>query len=141
LIVMSISDTIGDDLDGEADGMWAALNPTDDDVSFTVADLIGEDVVLHPVLAESVDPVVQSSSFDDVSGEFFVPVRTTAAFVQLEPDTTPPEGSSDAAGACWSRTVRCKAMRGCDPPDHARRSDSEIREGAALAALGVGLEA
>ena len=89
VIVMSIDDTVGDDLDADADAMWVVFNPTDDDIVFTVDDLAGVDVLLHPTLAASVDPVVRTASLAD-SGALSVPARTTAVFVKLEPDTTPP---------------------------------------------------
>jgi pullulanase-type alpha-1,6-glucosidase len=91
LIVMSISDTVGDDLDDEADAMWSLINSNDEAQTFAVGSLIGADVVLHPVQANSVDPIVRTAAFDDATGTFTVPARTTAVFVQLEPDTTPPE--------------------------------------------------
>ena len=47
--------------------------------------------MLHPVQADSVDPIVQTAAFDDATGTFTGPGLTTAVFVQLEPDTTPPE--------------------------------------------------
>jgi len=91
LIVMSISDTVGDDLDDEADAVWSLINANDEAQSFTVGDLTGAEVVLHPVQATSADPIVRTAAFDDATGTFTVPGRTTAVFVQLEPDMTPPE--------------------------------------------------
>jgi pullulanase-type alpha-1,6-glucosidase len=136
LIVMSISDTAGDDLDGEADGMWALFNPTDDDVAFTVADLTGADVVLHSALAGSVDPIVQTSSFDASSGAFFVPARTTAVFVQLEPDTAPPEIDAELVPLdVFRRTGRfevdysCTDDRDPDPVTVADLNGIEVEDG------------
>ncbi len=94
VIVMSVSDTVGDDLDPDADGMWTVFNPTDDDIVFTAAELIGEDVILHPILAASGDQVTASSRFDAATGTFAVPARTTAVFVDQEPDTTAPEATA-----------------------------------------------
>jgi len=91
LIVMSISDTVGDDLDDKADAVWSLINANDEAQTFTVDDLAGEEVVLHSVQADSADPIVRTAAFDDTTGTFTVPGRTTAVFVQLEPDTTPPE--------------------------------------------------
>jgi hypothetical protein len=89
VIVMSISDRVGDDLDPAAVVVWSLFNPTDDDVTYTVVDLVGADIVLHPVLAGSVDDIVRSAAFDAANGEFRVPARTTAVFVELQ-DTTAP---------------------------------------------------
>ena len=97
LIVMSISDTVGADLDAAADAMWVLFNPTDDDVVFAVAGLVDGDVVLHPVLAGSVDPVVRTAGFDGATGTFSVPARTTAVFVELAADTTAPEVTAELA--------------------------------------------
>ena len=94
LIVMSISDTVGDDLDDKADAVWSLINANDEAQTFTVGDLAGTEVVLHQVQANSADPIVRTAAFDDATGTFTVPGRTTAVFVQLEPDTTPPEISA-----------------------------------------------
>ncbi len=95
LIVMSISDTVGADLDENADAMWTLFNPTDEEIVFTVGALAGEDVILHPVLAGSVDPIAQTASFDVVTGSFTVPARTTAVFIDQEPDDTAPEATAE----------------------------------------------
>jgi pullulanase-type alpha-1,6-glucosidase len=85
LIVMSISDMVGDDLDGTADSMWVLFNANDEAVTFTMPGLAGlDDVVLHPVQANSADPIVRAASFDAATGEFSVPGRTTAVFVELQ---------------------------------------------------------
>jgi hypothetical protein len=91
VVVMSISDTVGADLDENADGMWAVLNPTDTPVAFPVAALVGEDLILHPVQAASVDPVVRTAAFAPATGTMTVPARTTAVFVDQEPDVSAPE--------------------------------------------------
>ena len=90
LIVMSVSDTVGDDLDNKADAVWSLINANDEAQTFTVGELAGAEVVLHRVQANSADPIVRTATFDDAAGTFTVPGRTTAVFVQLEPDTTPP---------------------------------------------------
>jgi hypothetical protein len=40
---------------------------------------------LHPVLAHSDDPITRSSSFDQATGTFFVPGRTSAVFLVKRP--------------------------------------------------------
>lgn len=57
---------------------------------------------LHPIQAASADPVVQTTSFDPVTGAFTVPGRTTAVFVldeipvQLELPTAEPAPTEPA---------------------------------------------
>ena len=94
LIAMQIADPHDGavDLDVELDAVVALFNPTDEAIDFTVDSLSGDDLELHPVLAESVDSVVATSSFDDATGTFSVPARTAAVFVELGPDITPPTG-------------------------------------------------
>jgi len=85
VIVMSISDETGaPELDPTAEAMWALFNPTDDPITFGAVAAVGKVVELHPVLAASSDAVVKTSSFDSATGEFTVPARTTAVFVQLQ---------------------------------------------------------
>jgi len=79
LIVMSTSDANGDiDLTNEL--IVVLFNAGDDSVSFDFP-ANGREFLLHPVLAESVDSVVQTASYDVGAGAFDVPARTTAVFV------------------------------------------------------------
>jgi pullulanase-type alpha-1,6-glucosidase len=80
LIVMSISDQDGA-MDRDIETIFVLFNAGDDPVSFQIADAEGMEVELHPVLADSTDPVVQTSSFDSSTGTFEVPARTTAVFL------------------------------------------------------------
>jgi pullulanase-type alpha-1,6-glucosidase len=125
LIVMSIDDTVGDDLDPDADAMWALINANDEAQVFTVDALVGEDVILHPVLASSADPIVRTASFTDATGTFSVPARTTAVFVRLEPDITPPNLTADLAPLDVQRLTgwyevwyACKDDRGPNSATH-----------------------
>ncbi len=137
VIVMSISDTVGTDLDPGADGVWTVINPTDEAVEYPVAALIGEDVVLHPVLAGSVDPVVQTASFDDATGTFAVPARTTAVFVDQAPDVTPPEAIADLVlvsgngiGRSQYQVVAiCTDDRDPDPTTRAELNGARVQDG------------
>ena len=73
-----------------------AMSPGGDRVVFgRDTGICGEVVLLHPVLAASADPVVQTSSFDAGTGMFSVPARTTAVFVEVGPDTTPPVATAE----------------------------------------------
>jgi pullulanase len=84
VIVMSISDMVGDDLDPNHEMIVVVFNTTPDMVDFTQGDLAGMAFELHPVQVESADAVVQGAAFDADSGIFSVPARTTAVFVLAE---------------------------------------------------------
>ena len=96
LIVMSLSDTVGDDLDPTADRLVVIFNADDEPITFAVPDWAaqeggaGREMALHPVLAASADATVLESSWDSDTGTFTVPGRTTAVFVQ-------PQGTEPAA--------------------------------------------
>jgi pullulanase-type alpha-1,6-glucosidase len=79
LIVMSIVDNTGD-IDLMNEMILVLFNASDDQVSFGFPGN-GREFMLHPVLAESVDPVVQTASYDVGTGIFNVPARTTAVFL------------------------------------------------------------
>ena len=85
LIVFSIDDTTGDDLDPNYARVVALINATTQPQSFVVDGLAAVDLALHPVLMSSADGVVQSASFS--GGTFAVPARTTAVFVEIEEET------------------------------------------------------
>lgn len=91
LIVMSLSDLTGDDLDPNVDMMVVLFNATPEQQIFSVEALAGAPFSLHPVQANSVDPLLQEASYEFESGTFVVPGRTTAVFVlpqgSLEPTT------------------------------------------------------
>lgn len=79
LIVMSVTDE--NDFDPQYEMVVTLFNASPDEVSFTEADLVGVGLELHPVFANSHDPMVQSSAFDAETGTFTIPGRTTAVFV------------------------------------------------------------
>ncbi|MEM1271353.1 MAG: alpha-1,6-glucosidase domain-containing protein, partial [Bacteroidota bacterium] len=81
LIVMSISDETGTDLDPSADALVVLFNATNTAQTHTIASFAGYGAALHPILAASTDPVVKTSSATCGSGAFTVPARTTAVFV------------------------------------------------------------
>lgn len=80
LIVMSISDVVGADLDANYDMVVVLFNARPDMVTFTADALAGLPLTLHPVQQRSVDAVVQAARFDANSSTFTVPARTTAVF-------------------------------------------------------------
>ena len=80
LIVLTLSDVIGPDLDRGHELIVALINANDEEQSITIDDLAGKDLVIHLVQFNSVDGVVQQSTFDSTTGTFTVPGRTTAVF-------------------------------------------------------------
>ncbi len=61
--------------------MVVLFNPTTEAVTYTDPSLVDDRVELHPVLVDSVDETVKTSSFDAATGTFTVPARTAAVFV------------------------------------------------------------
>ncbi len=90
VIVMSLADTVGDNLDPTADRIVVIFNADNDAVTFAAPEWAGREMALHPVLANSADALVHEASWDAAAGTFSVPGRTTAVFVQ-------PEGTEPAA--------------------------------------------
>ncbi len=81
LIVMSLSDLLGDDLDPYHQLIVVLINANDEAQTFTEAGLIGLDLELHPIQQNSVDPLVGTTTFEEATGTFVVPGRTTAVFI------------------------------------------------------------
>ena len=81
LIVMSLSDLVGDDLDPALEEIVVLFNANDEAQSFVIPASAGREWELHPVQQGSADPVVATSTHDLASGAFTVPARTTAVFV------------------------------------------------------------
>lgn len=81
LIVMSLSDAVGADLDPNYEYIVVLFNADKNSHSFTLGHLAGTGMSLHPVQLASADPLVQTATFNDGTGEFVVPARTTAVFV------------------------------------------------------------
>jgi pullulanase/glycogen debranching enzyme len=86
LIVMSIDDMSDTavDLDRHYEAIVVLVNANDEAQSISLSDLVGQDLALHLVQANSVDDTVKTSTFDSVNGSFTVPGRTTAVFVRYE---------------------------------------------------------
>ena len=60
------------------------FNASNEEVSYTVDDVARLGLELHPVQAESADAIVQTASFEPLTGTFTVPAMTTAVFVLPE---------------------------------------------------------
>lgn len=84
VIVMSLSDTEGDEIDANYEMIVVVFNATPDTVDYSVEDLVGIGFELHPVLQSSYDEVAQTASFDSETGIFSVPAWTTSVFVLPE---------------------------------------------------------
>ncbi|MEO1062452.1 MAG: pullulanase-type alpha-1,6-glucosidase [Actinomycetota bacterium] len=95
VIVMSVSDTVGDDLDPLLDGVWNVFNATDDDVEIAIDPALAGELVLHPVLATSADTVVRGAAYDPATGTLSIPARTTAVFLDAAVDAAPLEVTAD----------------------------------------------
>ena len=91
LIVMSLSDLVGADLDPNHELIVVLINANDAAQTFTEAAFVGLDLDLHPVQQASVDPIVGTTTFDVVTGTFVVPGRTTAVFVLEQEQGPTPE--------------------------------------------------
>jgi hypothetical protein len=84
LIVMSIADPEDADIDSNYQALFVLVNANDEAQSFTIPAAQDQNIGLHAVQVNSADALVQTSSFDPVTGTFMVPGRTTAVFVQNE---------------------------------------------------------
>ena len=87
LIVMSLDDTAGENLDPNYAQIVVLFNANNQAQTFTLAAAQGKSFALHPVQADGSDPVVKDAAFDASSGTFSVPGRTTAVFVLPESAT------------------------------------------------------
>ncbi|MCO5591681.1 hypothetical protein L7F22_045672 [Adiantum nelumboides] len=87
VIVMSIEDGIKDQnafkqLDHQYQTLIVVFNASPDSLSFAVPFCKSKRLILHPLQASSSDEVAKRSNFEMVSGEFSMPSRTTAVFVE-----------------------------------------------------------
>jgi hypothetical protein len=72
------------DLDPLYESIVVFINANDEVQTFQQDSMSGMPLALHPVQRESVDALVRISSFDPVTGEFVIPGRTVAVFVEYE---------------------------------------------------------
>jgi pullulanase len=84
LIVMSITDgdCAGADLDPAIEAIVVVVNATGSAETFALAGATGFE--LHPIQMSSADAVVQTATFTEATGAFFVPARTAAVFVKAQ---------------------------------------------------------
>jgi hypothetical protein len=81
---MRISDTVDADLDPNARSLVVVFNASDTEQTITVAGTAHKHYQLHPVQRASSDKTVTKSKFKLSSGQFTVPARTTAVFVEQQ---------------------------------------------------------
>ncbi|HEX6289918.1 MAG TPA: pullulanase-type alpha-1,6-glucosidase [Herpetosiphonaceae bacterium] len=84
LIVMSIADSGATDLDDQYEQIVVLFNANDEPQTFTDSSLTGKRLALHPEQAVSSDPIVRTASYNQATGTFTIPARTTAVFVMQE---------------------------------------------------------
>lgn len=97
VIVMSLSDLTGEDIDPNFDMVIVVFNATPDEVSFTEAATTNLPFSLHPVQQNSVDEIVKTAVFDNVSGTFTVPAWTTAVFALPQGSVEQPTRGEETA--------------------------------------------
>jgi pullulanase-type alpha-1,6-glucosidase len=85
LIVMSISDNGPARIDPQIAQVVALFNATPQPISFSDPTFVGAGLSLHPTQQASADARLREASFDEASGEFRVPARTTVVFVGTQP--------------------------------------------------------
>lgn len=81
LIVMALADDAPEELDPDYGMIVVLFNGADAAQTFSASWLQQADFALHPIQAESADPVVREARFDAAAGSFTVPGYTTAVFV------------------------------------------------------------
>jgi pullulanase-type alpha-1,6-glucosidase len=87
LIVMSLSDIGGENLDPNYGLIVVLFNANNAGQQFTEELFTDLPLSLHPVQWASSDSVVQTAIFDPTTATFTVPGRTTAVFILAEADT------------------------------------------------------
>ncbi len=83
-IAMSISDTVGDNLDPNYNQIAIFFNADKFQKKITIPEFAGSKMMLHPVQSNSRDKVVKTAQFDLETGQFDIPPRTAAVFVSPE---------------------------------------------------------
>ena len=97
MIVMSIDDRVGENLDPAVEYIVVVFNATDEAWSFGLDEEFASPMVLHPVLTDSADEMTRNSAYQD--GRMYVPAMTTAVFLAEEvAEEAPEETVSDELG-------------------------------------------
>jgi pullulanase-type alpha-1,6-glucosidase len=147
LIVMSLSDQVGADLDPQFDRIVVLFNANDEAQTFTLAEVAGAEMVLHPVLAASSDGRYTEMSYNATSGTFALPGRSTAVFVLPEvveeAAEVAEEGSEEVAAEATAVTETVEGETAVTPEPEptatpATAGDNEAGLPAWLAVAGIG---
>jgi pullulanase-type alpha-1,6-glucosidase len=96
LIVMSLDERTGEDLDPNYDQIVVLFNANDEAQTFTIGELAGMEMMLHPVLAASSNSLYTEMAYDVAAGTFTVPGRSTAVFVQPQTAEAAPTATATA---------------------------------------------
>lgn len=90
-IIMGLSDANGTDLDPNYEYILVLFNANKVQQTYTNSIFTGLNFTLHPLQADGIDAdsVVQSSSFNNGTGAFTIPARTTAVFVSTQAPVAP----------------------------------------------------
>ena len=83
LIAMELSDQPSPDLDPNYETILVFFNANKVAQTYTIGPMAGRGFTLHPVQADSVDAdrVAQTATFNNSTGAFTIPARTTVVFV------------------------------------------------------------
>jgi len=111
LIVMSLTD--GASIDPTYETILVFFNANKIQQTFTIAGASGKNFTLHPIQADTTDEdsVVKTSTFDNATGKFTIPARTTAVFVSTQLMTQPlPPSTIDWVGSMWPRGSAANAV-------------------------------
>jgi pullulanase-type alpha-1,6-glucosidase len=91
VVVMSIDDTVGTDVDKSLDGALVVFNASPTAVTQKVSALAGRKYVLAPVQADGTDATVKTTTWATSTGTVTVPARTVAVLVD-------PQGTGNGNG-------------------------------------------
>ena len=81
VIVMTIDDTVGRDVDPALRKVVVIFNASPHATTQSVPTTTGERFRLHPVQANGADAITKTAAHDSRTGTFRVPARTVAVFV------------------------------------------------------------
>jgi pullulanase/glycogen debranching enzyme len=103
LIVMVLSDETATDIDPNNESIVVIFNAHKVAQTYTIAAMAGRGYTLHPVQADATDAdaVVKTATFNNSTGAFTVPARTTAVFVTNQ--SAPVVSTIDWVGLMWPR--------------------------------------
>ncbi|MBC7292403.1 MAG: pullulanase-type alpha-1,6-glucosidase [Actinotalea sp.] len=89
VIVMSIDDLVGAEVDKALEGVLVVFNASDEDYDGVVPGHEGRDYTLAPVQAGGADDVVKATTWDAATAGVSVPARTVAVLVDPQPVPAP----------------------------------------------------